>query len=189
MAKLKKAGITEFKELINSEKFVIVYFYATWCAPCRAMNDAVEQLGEQLSGKIEVISIDLDKNKDLFIIFEVSSIPAVLLFYEGKVAERIVGYQPNQLLLEWTKTSVRRYLADEENAGSEDFDAGNGNGADDYQTADKEGESVDFESADNQDIAGDGFDTFDIQDEGIENETVDNPNDESDNGTSQGREW
>jgi thioredoxin 1 len=85
-------GDSEFKkEVLESVEPVLVDFWATWCAPCRAIAPAVEELASQYKGKVKVAKINIDDNQDTPQQYGVRSIPTLLLFKGGKVVEQIVG--------------------------------------------------------------------------------------------------
>ncbi len=85
-------GDSEFKkEVLDSPEPVLVDFWASWCAPCRAIAPAVEELATQYKGKVKVAKINIDDNQDTPQQYGVRSIPTLLLFKGGKVVEQIVG--------------------------------------------------------------------------------------------------
>jgi thioredoxin len=85
-------GDSEFKkEVLECQEPVLVDFWATWCAPCRAIAPAVEELASQYKGKVKVAKINIDDNQDTPQQYGVRSIPTLLLFKGGKVVEQIVG--------------------------------------------------------------------------------------------------
>ena len=63
--KIKNEFMETFQQIINGEKPVLVDFYATWCAPCKAMSPIVESIGKELQGKARILKIDVDKNQTL----------------------------------------------------------------------------------------------------------------------------
>jgi thioredoxin 1 len=82
------------KEVLQSTEPVLVDFWASWCPPCRAMNPVVQAL----AGDFKVCKVNVDKNQDLAARYEVSSIPAFLVFRGGKIAARHVGVTPEAVL-------------------------------------------------------------------------------------------
>lgn len=84
----------EFDDLLAKEKFVLVDFWATWCAPCRMIAPVIEKLAEQYFGKIAVAKVDVDANQELSIRYGIQSIPTVILFKEGRIEAKEIGVKP-----------------------------------------------------------------------------------------------
>src|SRR2546421_3511090 len=82
------------KEVLHAGEPVLVDFWASWCGPCRAMNPAIEALAKDF----KVCKVNVDTNQELATHYGVSSIPALLIFKEGKVAARHVGVMPEATL-------------------------------------------------------------------------------------------
>lgn len=86
------------KEVLESQAPVLVDFWATWCAPCRAIAPALEELAAQYKGKVKVVKVNIDENQDTPQRYGIRSIPTLLLFKGGKVVEQIVGAVPKTKL-------------------------------------------------------------------------------------------
>ena len=91
-----KMNITEImakdfqQEVINSEKTVLVDFYATWCGPCKMMSPILENIAEE-NTHVKVVKVDIDKNQDLAMQYNVMSIPTMIIFKNGEATKRFVG--------------------------------------------------------------------------------------------------
>ena len=70
---------------------VLVDFYADWCGPCRMLAPIVEELAQEMDGKITVAKVDTDQSVNVAAKFEVTSIPTIIFFKDGAVAKRVVG--------------------------------------------------------------------------------------------------
>lgn len=84
----------EFDTLLQEEKIVVVDFTATWCGPCRLVSPLMDQLAEEYKERAKVVKVDVDNNKPIFKRFGLRSIPAVLFFKDGELAEKIIGVSP-----------------------------------------------------------------------------------------------
>ncbi len=94
-AKIKYVNSTkEFDELLSKEKYVLVDFWATWCAPCRMIAPVIEKLSEQYDGKITVAKVDVDQQQELSIRYGIQSIPTVILYKNGKIEAKEIGVKP-----------------------------------------------------------------------------------------------
>ena len=94
-------------EVLSSDKPTLVDFWATWCAPCRAIAPHVEALAQQFDGKLNVGKMDIDDSPNVPTKYDVRSIPTLLMFHKGKVVGQLVGAVPRPKLEQF----VKDYLA------------------------------------------------------------------------------
>lgn len=83
-----------FAEIVASNSVVLVDFWATWCGPCRALAPTVEEIAKEYEGRAFVGKCNVDENSEVAGQFRIMSIPALLFFKDGKLADRLVGAQP-----------------------------------------------------------------------------------------------
>ncbi len=91
------------KEVIKSEKPVIVDFYADWCGPCKAMTPIFEEISERYKDKVKFAKLNLDQNQAVAQEYGVMSIPTLVIFKKGKPVETLVGLQDEESLEESLK--------------------------------------------------------------------------------------
>jgi thioredoxin 1 len=93
-------------EVIDSQTPVLVDFWATWCAPCKAIAPALEELATQYKGQVKIVKVDVDENQQFAQQYGVRSIPNLLLFKNGKVVDQLVGAQPKAKLEDSIKKAL-----------------------------------------------------------------------------------
>ena len=81
-----------FQELVlESDKPVLVDFWATWCGPCRAIAPVIDELHKELDGKAVIGKVNIDENSDVPVNYGVRNIPTLLVFKNGEVVDKMVG--------------------------------------------------------------------------------------------------
>jgi thioredoxin 1 len=89
-----------FDELVlNSDKPVIVDFWAEWCGPCRMVGPIVEEVGVDYEGKAVVAKVDVDSNPGITAKYGIRNIPTILFFKNGEVADKQVGAVPKSTIV------------------------------------------------------------------------------------------
>lgn len=86
-------------EVVKSNVPVLVDFWAAWCGPCKMIAPIVEELAKEYDGKLKVAKVDVDANQDIATTFGIMSIPTLLIFNGGRVADQLVGAVPKSMLV------------------------------------------------------------------------------------------
>jgi thioredoxin 1 len=87
-----------FKEIIASDKPVLVDFYADWCGPCKMMSPVVEQISKEMGDQVRVLKVDIDRNQSAAMAYQIQGVPTFMIFKNGKIMWRQSGAMPAQVL-------------------------------------------------------------------------------------------
>lgn len=97
-----KIGKNNFEaEVVNSEKPILVDFWADWCGPCRMISPIVEEVSKEYSSTVTFGKINVDEEPELAGQFGIASIPTLILFKGGKEFSRLIGVQPKERIVEF----------------------------------------------------------------------------------------
>jgi thioredoxin len=94
------------QEVLQSTAPVLVDVWADWCGPCKAIAPIVEELAREYGGRLKVMKLDVDENPRTASTYRVQSIPTLLVFKDGKPAERIVGAVPKHVIVDKLQSVV-----------------------------------------------------------------------------------
>lgn len=97
---IKKLSSTDFKSTI-AKGVTLIDFFAEWCGPCRMQIPALEEIAQEMQGKVTLCKVDIDQAGDITAEYRVSSVPTLLLFKDGKEVNRAVGVQDVDSLREF----------------------------------------------------------------------------------------
>jgi thioredoxin 1 len=93
-------------DVLQSDKLVLVDFWAEWCGPCRAIAPILDDLATEMSQDVKIVKVNIDENPDLPVKYGVRSIPTLMLFKNGEVLETQVGGGSKQTLQEWIQQAI-----------------------------------------------------------------------------------
>ena len=97
---LEVTDATFEQEVLQSEQPVLVDFWAVWCGPCKAIGPIVDEIAGKYAGKLKVAKVKVDQNSATPSRFGIRGIPALLFFKDGKIADQIVGFVPQETIEE-----------------------------------------------------------------------------------------
>ena len=93
-------------DVLQSDKPVLVDFWAEWCGPCRMIAPALEELAEELGEQVQIVKLDIDENPDAPTKYGVRGIPTMILFKNGQQAATQVGAMPKSAIKQWIEREL-----------------------------------------------------------------------------------
>ena len=94
------ATTTSFDGLLESEKLIIVDFWATWCGPCRMLSPLLDEVEGEMSDKVTVVKVNVDDADEIAMRYRIMSIPTLLFFKNGQIVDKTVGAMPKSTLVD-----------------------------------------------------------------------------------------
>ncbi len=86
-------------DVLKSNVPVLVDFWAEWCGPCRAIGPKLEEIAQEMGGKVKIVKLDVDNNQETAAKFGIRSIPTMIMFKGGQPVDQIMGNQPKDALV------------------------------------------------------------------------------------------
>ncbi len=103
---VKEFDSAAFLAALEEKKTLVVDFWAEWCGPCRMLAPVMEEVSDEFEGKAEFVKIDVDENPDLAREYSVMSIPCVMVFKNGAMAGKNVGFVPKEAMKEFIEKNI-----------------------------------------------------------------------------------
>ena len=91
---------TNFDKFVDDNKIAIIDCWAPWCGPCRRMGPIIEELADELNGKVGVAKLNTDENQGISVRFQINAIPTLLIFKDKVLVQELVGLRPKEAILE-----------------------------------------------------------------------------------------
>lgn len=106
MATVKVDNANFKSEVLESSQPVVVDFWAEWCGPCKMIGPSLEEIANELEGKVKIAKLNIDENPELAAKFGVRSIPTLAVFKGGEVVDIAVGAKPKSALSAWINSAA-----------------------------------------------------------------------------------
>ena len=106
MATVKVTDASFPQDVLNSSEPVVVDFWAEWCGPCRMIGPALEEISNEMAGKVKIAKINVDENPQVASQYGIRSIPALMMFKDGQVVAQKIGAAPKGDLAKWIQASA-----------------------------------------------------------------------------------
>jgi thioredoxin 1 len=102
-----KTNDQNFKtDVLDSKQPVLVDFWAEWCGPCKAIAPSLEELSNEMDNKLKIVKINVDENPSISLTYSIRSIPALMIFKDGKKISEKMGALPKSALESWVNETI-----------------------------------------------------------------------------------
>jgi thioredoxin 1 len=106
MATVKVTDASFEADVLQSDKPVLVDFWAEWCGPCRMIGPALEEISDELADKLTIAKVNIDDEPEWASKFNVRSIPTMLIFRNGELVAQKLGAEPKSSLKKWVEAAL-----------------------------------------------------------------------------------
>jgi len=106
MATEKVSDASFEEDVLKSDGPVVVDFWAEWCGPCKMIGPSLEEISEEMGGKVKVVKLNIDDNPSIPSKYGVRGIPTLMVFKDGEVKSTQVGANPKSKIADWIESSI-----------------------------------------------------------------------------------
>ena len=103
---IKKISAEQFETEAKKSPVAVVDFSATWCGPCRMLAPVLEGVSEKLKDKVDFYNVDVDEAHALAVEYRIHSVPCLMLFKNGELADQSLGFKPEHMIVEWIQSNL-----------------------------------------------------------------------------------
>ena len=106
MATSKVTDASFDSDVLQSDEPVVVDFWAEWCGPCKMIGPSLEEISEEMGGKVKVAKLNVDENQQTAMKYRIQSIPMLIMFKNGEPVASKLGAAPKGQLVEWINSAI-----------------------------------------------------------------------------------
>jgi len=106
MAAKEVTDATFVKEVLQSDKPVLVDFWAEWCSPCRKVDPLLAEIAAEMADKLEIVKLNIDENPETAMAYRVMSVPTLTIFKGGQPVQSVAGAKPKGDLVRFIESSI-----------------------------------------------------------------------------------
>lgn len=106
MSSVNIESVKEFQEFEKDNQTIFVDFWASWCGPCRMVSPFVDQVAEEYKGKLPVLKVEVEDQRELSERFEILSVPTLVVIKDGEIVDSINGFQPKEKITELIENNI-----------------------------------------------------------------------------------
>lgn len=101
MSQITEVNDSNFQtEVLDSDKPVVVDFWAPWCGPCRMVAPVLDEISQEMGNKIKFVKLNTDENQNTAAKYQIMAIPSLLVFHKGEEKDRVIGFKPKEQLVD-----------------------------------------------------------------------------------------